>query len=72
VPRRTAQTLVEQEDPDEDRDDRIRDRDGRDRRRQSSCPERDLLDDEAQHADDRKGVDLPATDALVGQPVAER
>ena len=56
-------------DPDQDPDDRVRDRHGRHGRRQAPGAERDLLQDEAAGAGDRERVALPVrehrADALV-------
>src|SRR6478736_8238701 len=59
MPRRSAEALVQDDDPDQDGDDGIRDRHRGNSRRQSPRPERDLLDDEAEQAHYCERIALP-------------
>src|SRR6185503_14471491 len=71
VPRRLGKTLVEQERPDDDADERVADRDRRHGCRELPGRERDLLDDEREDAGERERVRLPTrehgTDAVVAE-----
>jgi hypothetical protein len=52
MPARAAETLVQEQNADQDPDQRVRYRDGRDRRCEASCSERDLLQNEPEHTGD--------------------
>jgi hypothetical protein len=71
VPGGPAQPLLEQDDAQQDPDHRVRDRDGRDGRRELPRTERDLLDHEPEDPGDCERVRLPVGQELVDPLVQE-